>query len=90
MPNLQLGSSGGPAKNFHGVGVGPLSKMLAFISEFRTEFRQNVIKVGSKSWLLSCSSNIILSLPSYTGSALKRELNFCNGYLSLLYFWTRL
>ena len=28
-----------------------------------------------------------LSLPSYTGSALKRELNFCNGYLSLLYFW---
>ena len=34
-----------------------------------------------------CSSNIPLSLPSYTGSALKRELNFCNGYLSLLYFW---
>ena len=28
-----------------------------------------------------------LSHPSYTGSALKRELNFCNGYLSLLYFW---
>ena len=27
-----------------------------------------------------------LSLPSYTGSALKRKLNFCNGYLSLLYF----
>ena len=35
-----------------------------------------------------CSSNINLSLPSYTtGSALKRALNFCNGYLSLLYFW---
>ena len=31
-------------------------------------------------------SNITFSLPSYTGSALKRELNFCNGYLSLLYF----
>jgi hypothetical protein len=27
-----------------------------------------------------------LSLPSYTGSALKREQNSCNGYLSLLYF----
>ena len=50
------------------------------------QFRQNMIKVGSKSWLLTCSSNITLSLPSYTGSALKRELNFCNGYLSLLYF----
>ena len=49
------------------------------------QFRQNIIKVGSKSWLLTCSSNITLSLPSYTGSALKRELNFCNGYLSLLY-----
>ena len=43
-------------------------------------------KVGSKSWLITCSSNITLSLPSYTGSALKRELNFCNSYLSLLYF----
>ena len=50
------------------------------------QFRQNIIKVGSKSWLLTCSSNITLSLPSYAGSALKRELNFCNGYLSLLYF----
>ena len=51
------------------------------------QFRQNIIKVGSKSWLLTCSSTITLSLPSYTGSALKRELNFCNGYLSMLYFW---
>ena len=51
------------------------------------QFRQNIIKVGSKSWLLTCRSNITLSLP-YTGSALNRELNFCNGYLSLLYFWT--
>ena len=50
------------------------------------QFRQNMIKVGSKPWLLTCSSNITLSLPSYTGSDLKRELNFCNGYLSLLYF----
>ena len=41
------------------------------------QFRQNIIKVVSK----SCSSNTTLSLPSYTGSALKRELNFCNGYL---------
>ena len=49
------------------------------------QFRQNIIKVGSKSWLLTCSSNITFSLPSYT--ALKKERNFCNGYLSLLYFW---
>ena len=54
------------------------------------QFRQNIIKVGSRSWLLTCSSNITLSLPSYTGSALKRELSFCNGYLSLLYFCTYL
>ena len=26
-------------------------------------------------------------LPSYTASALQRQLNFCNGNLSLLYFW---
>ena len=49
---------------------------------------KKIIKVGSKSWLLTCISNITLSLPLYTCSALKRELNFCNGYLSLLYFWT--
>ena len=34
----------------------------------------------------TCSSDKTLSLPSYTGSALKREQNSCNGYLSLLYF----
>ena len=51
------------------------------------QIRTNMIKVGSKSWLLTCNSNITLSLPSYTGSALKRELDFCNCYLSLLYFW---
>ena len=50
------------------------------------QFRQNIIMVGSKSRLLTWSSNITLSLPSYSGSAVKRELNFCNGYLSLLYF----
>ena len=37
--------------------------------------------------ILTCSSDVTLSLPSYTGSALNRDLNFCNGYLSLLYFW---
>ena len=52
------------------------------------QFRQNIIKVGSKSWLLTCSSNITLSQPSYTGSALKREPTFCNGYPGLLYFWS--
>ena len=51
------------------------------------QLRLNIIKVGSKSCLLTCSSNITLSLPSYTGSALKRKLDFCNSYLSLLYFW---
>ena len=34
------------------------------------QIRTNITKVGSKSWLLTCSSNITLSLPSYTGSAL--------------------
>ena len=44
----------------------------------------------SKSWLLTCSSNIVLSLPSYTGSTLKRErAKFFNGYLILLYFWSQ-
>ena len=35
----------------------------------------------SKSWLLSCSSNITLSLSSYTVSALSRELNFVTTIL---------
>ena len=34
-------------------------------------------------WLLTCS----LSLSSFTGSALKRELNFCNGYLSICFIF---
>ena len=29
VSNLQLGCSGSPAKNFHGVCIGPLSKILA-------------------------------------------------------------
>ena len=49
------------------------------------QFRQNIVKVGSKSWLLTCNSNITLSLPSYTGSALKSELHF-----SLLCFCMKL
>ena len=48
--------------------------------------RTNIIKVGSNSSLVTYTSNITLSLPSYAGSALKRELKFCNGYLSLLCF----
>ena len=51
------------------------------------QLRQNMIKVDSKSWLLTCSSTVTLSLPSYTDSALKRELNFHNDSLSLSYFW---
>ena len=52
-----------------------------------SSIQKNIIKVGSKSWILTCSCHIILSLPFYTYPASKRELNFCNGYLSLLYFW---
>ena len=62
--------------------------LFELVWQFQFQFRQNMIKVGSKSGLrlLTCSSNITLSLPSYTGSVLNRELNFCNGCLSLLYF----
>ena len=42
---------------------------------------------GSKSWLLTCSNDITLSVPSYNGSGLKRELNFCNLNL---HFWAHL
>ena len=52
-----------------------------------SSIQKNIIKVGSKSWILTCSCYITLSLPFYTYPASKRELNFCNGYLSLLYFW---
>ena len=49
--------------------------------------QKNIIKVGAKSWMLTYSCHITLSLPFYTVPDSKRELNFCNGYLSLLYFW---
>ena len=48
--------------------------------------QKNIMKVGSKPRLLTSFSNITLSLPSLYFSESKRELNFCNGYLSLLYF----
>ena len=53
-----------------------------------SSIQKNIIKVGSKPWILTCSCLITLSLPFYTDPDSKRELNFCNGYLSLLYFWT--
>ena len=47
------------------------------------QFRQNIIKVSSKSWLLTYSSNInFIHWLCFE----ERELTFCNGYLSLLYF----
>ena len=46
------------------------------------QIRTNMIKVGSKLWLLTCSSDINLSLPSYNVTALQRELNVCNSYLT--------
>ena len=52
------------------------------------QFRQNIIKVGSKSWLLTCSSSITLSLPSYTDSAMKRELIFVTTILVYCIFGT--
>ena len=54
-----------------------------------SSIQKNIMKVGSKPWLLTCISNITLSLPSLYFSESKRELNFCNGYLSLLYFWLK-
>ena len=41
------------------------------------QFKQNIIKVGSKSWLLTCSSNITLSVPSYTGERAKFAILVC-------------
>ena len=41
----------------------------------------NIIKVGSKSQLLTCSSNITLSLTSCIGSDWQRELNFITAIL---------
>ena len=52
-----------------------------------SSIQKNIIKVGAKSWMLTCSCHITLSLPFYTDPDSKRELNFCNCYLSLLYFW---
>ena len=52
-----------------------------------SSIQKNIIKVGAKSWKLTCNYHITLSLPFYTDPDSKRELNFSNGYLSLLYFW---
>ena len=41
------------------------------------QFKQNIIKIGSKSWLLTCSSNITLCLPSYTCSAFCQSWPHC-------------
>ena len=54
-----------------------------------SSIQKNIIKVGAKSWMLTCSCHITLSLPFYTDPDSKRELSFCNGYLSLLYFWVQ-
>ena len=54
-----------------------------------SSIQKNIIQVASKSWIFTCSCHITLSLPFYTEPDSKRELNFCNGYLSLLYFWPR-
>ena len=50
-------------------------------SSVQTKYNKGRFKV-----MATYLQHITLNLPSYTGSALKRELNFCNDYLSLLYF----
>ena len=43
---LQLGSSGNPSENFHGVGIGPLTKILAvkWSPELRAALKTSYIK----------------------------------------------
>jgi hypothetical protein len=60
--------------------------LFGLVWQYSSVQTKNIIKVGSKSWLLTCSSIITLSLLSYTGSALKRELNFVTAILNLLFF----
>ena len=47
--------------------------------------QKNIMKVGSKSLLLTCNSNKLWAYLYYI--FLIRRESFCNGYLSLLYFW---
>ena len=54
-----------------------------------SSIQKNIVKVGSKPWILTCSCHITLSQLFFTDPASKRELNFSNGYLSLLYFWSQ-
>ena len=55
---------------------------------------KHIIKVGSKSSILTCSFHITLSLPFYTDPASKRELNFltailvCCIFVYYLKYWT--
>ena len=53
------------------------------------QFSQIMIKLVSKSWLVTCSSNSALSLPSYTGSALKRAIFVCCIFDTTYYFFSK-
>ena len=77
--NLQLGSSGSPAKNFHGVGIGPLSKILAV-----KQITLNIFAVctwwrccAGRSWVIGCADAVVscCSLSSSTRPARFRLSN---------------
>ena len=60
--------------------------LFGLVWQYSTNQKQyNVEQVQNHSYLLA-TVNMNLSLPSSTVSALQRELNFHNCYLSLLYF----
>ena len=42
--------------------------LFGLVWQYSTDQNQYNKGIGSKSWLLTCSSNTILSLPSYIGS----------------------
>ena len=42
--------------------------------------QKDIIKVGAKSWMLTCSCHITLSLPFYTDPDSKRELHSGRSY----------
>ena len=63
---FQLVSSGGPAKKFHGVGIGPLSKILA------------VKRMQAFSWKLGISRCFLIKLIGILRIRLKKGLLHCH------------
>ena len=79
--NLQLGSSGGLSKNFYGVGIGPLSKILAFnlmaycfishLQKFQRNFVNRLCPVGWQS--CEYDQNQVDEDPSIEDTCIKPE-----------------